>query len=149
MKRSFVVCMVTVSLAPVFGSGATAQTEAPRVDRTVEARYAPPYASPVTGCHELLGPWACLIVQTRLTEAFFNAKVTDAHGQPVYFQVAAHGPYKFIGGFCGQTIDPIAFQPGVSLEFDVGLPRWGIQTRCPASVIKTTGSIRVTLSNQP
>jgi hypothetical protein len=141
-------------LAPVYGSAATATAGTPgRVERTVEARYAPPYVSPVTGCHELLGPWACLIVQTRSTEAFFNAKVTDAHGQPVYFEVGAHGAsvwdYEFVGGFCGQTAGPIAFRPGVSLEFDVGFRRLGIQTQCPANSIKTTGTLRVTLSNQP
>ncbi len=132
------------------GSATTAEAkkaERKRVERTVEASYAPPFVAPVTGCQSLLGPFACLIIETRPTEAFFTAKVTDAHGQPVYFEVSGGG--QNFRGFCGETPGPISFEPGDSLEFDIGLPRWGVQVDCPASSIKTTGTISVRLSNGP
>ena len=117
----------------------------PRVERTVEESYGP-YPAPVTGCNSVLGPYACLIIPTDSREAFFTAKVSDAHGLPVFVEVRGGG---LNARFCGETKKPIRFRPGAELYFNVALPYWGIQTHCPAHSIKTTGTISVTLSNLP
>ena len=121
------------------------QAPGPRVERTLERSYGP-YPAPVTGCNSVLGPYACVIIPTRATEAFFTAKVTDAHGQPVSVEVRAGGEYT---QFCGETEQPIRIQPGAELHFFVGLPYSEIQTDCPAHSVKTAGTISVTLSNLP
>jgi hypothetical protein len=118
-----------------------------RVERTVEESYGP-YPAPVTGCNSALGPFACAIIPTRPTESFFTAKVTDAHGQPVFVQVSRRGGGD-IARFCGKTKGPIGFVGGTELVFYVALPVWGVQTDCPAHSIKTTGTISVTFSNLP
>jgi hypothetical protein len=143
VKRSLITFMILGLMA---GSVATTQAEAPdRVERTVEGSYGP-YPAPVTGCNSPLGRFACLIIQTRPTEAFFTAKVTDAHGQPVFVEVRSGGGVVAI--FCGETTEPIGpFEPGTSLEFHVGLNNWLVTLDCPANRIKTNGTIRVTLSN--
>lgn len=126
-----------------------------RVERTVERSYGP-YPAPVTGCNSALGPYACALITTRSTEAFFTAKVTDAHGLPVYVAVqfcrGGHGTsYGTICGggaqFCGETSKPIRFPAGAKLYFHVGLTTGWHQTPCPAHSVKTTGTISVTLSN--
>lgn len=145
MKR-FLIGFMMIGL--VAGSVATAEAKQPhrkKVERTVVGSYTP-YPAPVTGCNAPLGSFACLIVPTRTTERFVTVKVTDTHGQPVYFEVSSAG---ISAGFCGKTARPVAIRPGSDLEVDVGLPRWGFQTQCPASSVKTTGTIRVMLSNLP
>ncbi len=119
-----------------------------RIERTVEGSYGP-YPAPVTGCNEALGSFDCLTIRTLPTEAFFTAKVTDAHGQPVFVEVEYPGGHD-LATFCGRTNKPIRFTPGTELSFYVGLAmRVGVQTDCPAHSIKTTGTIIVTLSNLP
>lgn len=154
MKRISILFMV---LGLVAGSVATAEaakkTKQPtRVERTVEESYGP-FPAPVTGCNDLGGPFACAVIPTRTTEAFFTAKVTDAHGLPVFVEVSAasgNGAYN-VARFCGETTEPIRFHPGSDLFFYVGLPVWpSVQAAaaCPANKIKTTGTISVTLSHQ-
>ncbi|HVE92623.1 MAG TPA: hypothetical protein VNE62_10060 [Actinomycetota bacterium] len=123
-----------------------------RVERTVEGSYGA-YPAPATGCNEVLGPWACLGIPTEATEAYFTAKVTDTHGQPVYVEVRSDGG-STVNHFCGETSEPIYFTPGSGLEFDLGLGRGPVPlpglNGCPATdSIKTSGTIRVTLSNLP
>lgn len=145
MKRFLIMC-ITMVLA--VGAVATAEAKQPRrVERTVQGSYGP-YPSPVTGCNEVLGPWACLTVPTRSTERFFTAKVTDTHGQPVTVEAWVGSRWVV---FCGETKEPIAITPGAKLSFDVGLPSAPQAERmshCPTNRVKTTGTIKVTLSNQ-
>lgn len=146
MKRFLILFMI---LGLIAGSVATAEAKkktdrATRVERTVEGRYGP-YPSPVTGCNEPLGPWTCVTIPTRMHEAFLTAKVTDAHGQPVFVEVSSGGGR--IGAFCGETKEPISFSGGSTLYFYVALNNWGASLHCPAHRIKTTGTISVTLSN--
>ena len=154
MKRISILLMV---LGLVAGSMATAQAKSPTASgpkRTVVKPYGP-YPSPVTGCNEVMGPWACAVIPTRDSEGLFTAKLTDAHGLPVYFDVAAFSEYggsEDLGTFCGETTKPIRFQPGSDLVFHVGLPGWpetNTATACPGNNIKTTGTISVTLSRDP
>jgi hypothetical protein len=144
MKRCLIMFMV---LGLIAGSVATAEAKKSpkRVERTVEANYGP-YPSPVTGCNGVLEPFACLVVPTWASEAFFTAKVTDLHGQPVFVQVKAAGR---TWAFCGETTHPIAFEPGSSLFFYLAIPGWPgeVMLDCPANRIKTSGTISVTLSN--
>lgn len=152
MKRFLILVLVLGIFA---GSVATAEAKGKkqrsRVERTVEATYGP-YPAPVTGCNELLGPWACAEVPTRTNEISFTAKVTDAHGQPVFVE-AWVGNRRVV--FCGETKEPISFPAGSTIYFHVGLPDWpplvnpSISADCPANRIKTTGTISVTLSNLP
>ena len=149
MKRFLILVMV---LGLVAGSVATAEARGKkrpaRVERTVERSYGS-YPAPVTGCNEPLGSYACLIVQTRPTERFFSAQVTDAHGQPVYVEVRVFsGSNVRLHTFCGETEQPIRFIPGSSLELDVALGR-SVDLDCPTNRVKTTGTISVTLSNLP
>lgn len=149
MKRFLILFMV---LGLIAGSVATAEAKRKkrpiRVERTVEGSYGL-YPAPVTGCNEVLGSFACLVVETRPTERFFTAKVTDAHGQPVFVEVQS-GPGNPLATFCGETTEPIGFYPGAQLYFYVAQPLWPTTEAvldCPANRIKTTGTITVTLSN--
>lgn len=144
MKR-FLVMFTVVGV--VASSLATAEAKKPtRSERTVVGHYGP-YPAPVTGCNSALGSFACLVVHTRPTEWFFTAKVTDAHGLPVFVEVQDDaGRHAY---FCGQTTRPIAINPKSTLSFHIGLDNWGLSGNCPANRIKTTGTIRVTLSNVP
>lgn len=145
MKR---LAVLALSVGLVVSSIATAEAKKKpaKVERVVEGRYEA-LPAPVTGCNTVLGTFACLVVETRSTEAFFTGKVTDTHGQPVYVLVRIHdGSYTH---FCGQTTEPLPFRPGSTLEFFVGLDTWGVSGDCLDNRVKTTGSIRVTLSNVP
>ena len=152
MKRLLIMAVV---LGLIAGSVATAEakTRRPvRVERTVEASYGP-VISPVMGCNDPGASLACVVVNARSTEAFFTAKVTDAHGLPVFVQVNnGHA-----GTFCGETDQPISIEPGSRLQFLMEpIPyffnNWGTgwvdHLDCPYRA-KTIGTIRVTLSNLP
>ena len=121
-----------------------------RVERTVEGSYGP-HQGLGTGCDSALSPWVCVIIPTHTTEAFFTAKVTDAHGQPVFVEVYEYGSGggREVTQFCGETTRPIRFPPGSELYFFVAVPVWGVQLDCTARSVKTTGTISVTLSNLP
>lgn len=151
MKRFLILFMV---LGLIAGSVATAEakgTKRPtRVERTVEGSYGL-YPAPVTGCNEPLGSFACMVVATRSNEAFLTAKVTDAHGQPVFVEVQS-GRGIPLATFCGKTTEPIRFYPGAQLYFYVAQPVWPTSDAaldCPAHRVKTAGTISVTLSNIP
>lgn len=147
MKRSLILFMV---LGLIAGSMGTAEAEQrfERTERTVEVSYGP-YSAPVSPCNGPAGSLACAVVETRATEDFFTAKVTDAHGQPVFVQVSG----GYFGTFCGETTRPISFDPGSRLEFRIEptpnfFSHWGTgwvgPLDCPYR-LKTTGTISVTL----
>ena len=142
VKRFWIMCLV---LGLLVGSVATAEAKRKpkRVQRTVKGSYGPPWVPPVTACKGIFGSWSCLDIETRSKEAYFTAKVQDAHGQPVFFAVLGKGGY--IGQYCGETPDPISIDPGTSLHFRVGQD-WIGPLDCPYRV-KTIGTISVTLSN--
>ncbi len=155
MKRFLILFMILGLLAgSVTTAGATKKTPK-RVERTIEGNYGA-VPEPFTGCNADRGSFACVAVDVRPTEAFFTAKVKDAHGQPVWVQVVAGGGGK-IGTFCGETTHPISFRPGSSLEFLIEpMPyfwsHWGLDWAGPLNCpyrLKTSGSISVTLSNRP
>ena len=138
MKRFLILMMI-------FGLilGSVAPAEAEPGERTVEATYGP-YPAPITGCNSVGGSFACLIVPTGASESFFTAKVTDLHGQPVFVQVKSAGR---TWAFCGETTEPIAFEPSSDLHFFLVLPNWPLDMclECPTNRIKTTGTISVSL----
>ena len=146
MKR---LAILFITLAVAAGAVSTAEAKQPqRSERTVQGSYGP-NPTPVTGCNSLDGTWACLVVQTRPTEAFFSATVTDAHGQPVMVNVYGGGSSGWLTSFCGKTDRPIAITPGSSLEFDIGQGRAPFTDYpCVQHIVKTTGTIKVTLSNR-
>ena len=144
MKRLLILVAV-LGLALGSVSTATAKDQ-PRTQRTVQGSYGP-YPAPVTGCNDVLSAFACMHVSTRGQEAFFTAEVKDTHGLPVYVQV--YDRYGYLGEFCGRTSKPMKLGRGAALRFFVGLPVWGVQFTCPQHSVKTTGTIRVTLSNRP
>lgn len=72
-----------------------------------------------------------MVVHARRTDRFFTFEVSHTGKADV--------------SVCGKTLRPIEIEPGSSLEFDIGLNRWGSTTDCPAHRCKTTGTIRVTL----
>ena len=159
MKRFVVVFLIVGLLA---GSVATAEAKrkkakkkkASRVERTVEGHYGP-LPEPLTGCNADTNSLACMVVNADPTEAFLTAKVTDAHGQPVFVQVL--DGRRPIAIFCGETTEPVSFAAGSSLEFRIEptpyfFSNWGIDWLGPLDCpyrIQTSGSIRVTLSNLP
>ena len=157
MKRFLVVFLIAGLLA---GSVATAEAKrkkakkkkAPRVERTVEGHY-----GPLAGCNTIVtGSLACIVVKTNPTEAFFTAKVADAHGQPVFVQVFNSGGGR-VRTFCGETTRPVSLDPGSTLEFRIAptpyfFNHWGWEWLGPLDCpyrIHTSGSITVTLSNLP
>lgn len=157
--RRFLIGMVVLGLMAGSAGIAEAKQRPARVERTVERNYGP-YPAPVTGCNSALDYYACALITTRKTEAFFTAKVTDAHGQPVSVDVEPWcGGYGTRYGtpcgeavrFCGETSKPVRFPPGAILAVYVGLPNGSLggwpQTTCPAALVKTTGTISLTLSN--
>jgi len=141
------ILIMLVSLGLLVASLGTAEAgKSRRVERTVQGSYGA-YPTPVTGCNSALGSWACLIVKTRPTEAFLTAEVADTHGQPVLVNVYSQGGH--LASFCGKTSRPIAITPGSTLEFDIGQGRAPFTPLpCPERIIKTTGTITVTLANQ-
>ena len=145
MRRLLTAAVV---LGLVFGAAGSAEAKPPaaRSVRTIHGSYGP-YPSPVTGCNEPLGSWACLIVDARPSERFVTVKVTDTHGLPVYFTMFNPGT-GFFADFCGETPWPLSLDRLRSMEIEVGVSRWVAQTKCPASSVKTTGTIKVTLSNR-
>jgi hypothetical protein len=126
------------------GVGSAEAKPAVRSTRTIYGSYRP-YPSPVTGCNDPLGSWACMIVRARPTERFVTVKVTDTHGLPVYFSILNPGT-GFFAGFCGET-GPLSLDEIRYMEIEVGVSRMVVQTDCPASSVKTTGTIKVTLSS--
>ena len=150
MKR---ILILITSLGLVIGCVATAEaakkTQKPiRVERTVEGSYGP-LPSPAMGCNEPLGAWACMIVGTRQTEAYFTAKVADAHGQPVFVEARSFPGAELVARFCGETKRPVPIMGGHSIEFYVAVERWSVSLDCPTNRVKTIGTISVTLSNLP
>ena len=156
MKRFLMLVMV---LGLVIGSVATAeakrQKEPTRVERTVEENYGA-LPEPSIGCNADRGSLACVVVHAHPTETFFTAKVTDAHGQPVFVQVVGEGVGRN-GTFCGETTRPVSFDAGSRLKFHIEptpyfWSNWGTgwlgPLDCPHR-IPTTGSISVTFSNLP
>ena len=152
MKRFSIIIMV---LGLIAGSVSTAGARqgAKRVERTVEGNYGA-VPEPFTGCNGDRGSFACVIVDARRREAVFSATVTDAHGQPVFVQVVTEGGGR-VGTFCGETSEPLYFDPGSRLEFLIEpaphfFSNWGLgwvgPLDCPYRM-KTSGSISVTLSN--
>ncbi len=153
MKR-FLILFLILGLVAV--SMATAEAKKPRnrVERTVEGSYNTqfvPYGGLVANtCDNATG---CVIIDTRRDEAYFTAKVADAHGRPVLVTVFSYdsaGYGRVYGTFCGETEEPIPFDRGDGLWFspgywDPGLPNWA---SCSPG-FGTTGTIRVTLSNLP
>src|SRR5688572_1748695 len=155
MKRFLVVFMV---LGLIAGSVATAEAKKrpKRVQRTVEARYNGnwlPFGTRVCDAPSG-GIGGCVWIETRATEAFLSAKVTDAHGQPVFVEVVAWSSDSIypieLGDFCGETDAPISFDPGTTLDLWVGQHVWhpGAAGSCEGTM-GTTGTISVTLSNLP
>ena len=153
MKRLLVVVLIIGLYAGSMATAEAKRKKARRVERTVEGTYgAVPEA--FTGCNADRGSFACVVVDARPREAFFTAKVTDAHGQPVFVQVVDGGGGT-IGTFCGETTRPVPFDSASRLEFLIEpaphfFSHWGVNwlgpLDCPYRV-KTSGSINVTLSN--
>ena len=152
MKR-FLILVLVLGLIAGSVSTAAASKKTKRVERTVEGNYGV-VPEPTTGCNADRGSFACVVVDTRLREAFFSAKVTDAHGQPVFVQVVTPGGGR-VATFCGETTHPISFDAGSRLEFLIEpapyfFSHWGVgwvgPLDCPYRM-KTSGSISVTLSN--
>ena len=148
LKRLVIMVLAVGVMA---GSVVAAEAKQPRrVERTVVGSYGP-YPAPVTGCNEPLGTFACQIVKASSTEAYFSAKVSDTHGQPVFVQVLIYSGGLFDHlTFCGETTQPIRIPLYSQLEFDIGgIGRGSLSAECPAHRVKTTGTISVTLSNLP
>ncbi len=149
MKRFLIMFMV---LGLVGGSVATAEgakmkKKATRVERTVEASYE---------CQPAVFPPVCsgqyrLHVETRATETFFTAEVSDAHRQPLYVDVyeTHRGKSRLAGSFCGETSEPIAFHPGAELTFSIDIWIRVAPISCPGGRFATNGTTSVTLSNLP
>ena len=154
MKRFLIMFMV---LGLIAGSVATAEAKKSpnRVERTVEGNYGG-LPEPLTGCIADTAALACMVVDAHPTEAFFIAKVTDAHGLPVFVEVITEGGGR-IGTFCGKTTRPVSFDAGSSLVFRIEptpffFSHWGTEWLGPLDCpyrIQTSGSISVTLSNLP
>jgi hypothetical protein len=160
MKRFLILFMVFGLMA---GSVMTAEAKrtSVRVERTVEGSYDTqfvPFSGLVTHSCAQDGAIGCVIIQTRAREGFFTARVTDAHGQPVLVKVSGRDPngepdvWFLYGSFCGETEQPISFERGYELAFDVGY-FW--PTSLPTSLAScppmfgTTGTVSITLSNLP
>ena len=147
MKRILIMFMI---LGLIAGSVASAQAKGKRpgrVERTVEKSYE---------CSPAVFPPVCsgqyrLHVETRASESFFTAKVSDAHGQPLYVDVSEtySGKGRLVGSFCGQTSEPLRFHPGAELTFTIDIWAAAPPMSCPTARFATNGTTTVTLSNLP
>ena len=157
MKRFLILFTV---LGLVAGLMATAEAKKPpkRDERSAEGTYDTqfvPFSGLVTASCANADAVGCVVIDTQSNEAYFTAKVADAHRQPVLVTVTdvgnEFGPTRTYGTFCGETEEPIAFDRGEELKFwpgywDPWLPtNW---PSCPPG-FGTTGTISVTLSNLP
>lgn len=152
MKRLLIVVMI---IGLVVGSVATAEAkkaERNRIERTVEGDYQAPFVAQVTGCDlSDAAQFGCLMVESRPGEEFLTATVTDALGQPVYFEVSwDFDGESGVGPFCGETPRPIRFRRGAEVWVRVGVS-WPLPplVDCPLNRLSTTGTISMTLSNLP
>ena len=146
MKR---LLIIITTLGMLIGSGGTASAdgEPAREGRTVQLDYEAPWLPYSGNC--ALSHSTCASIQTQGGEASLTAKVTDAHGQPVVVSVWS-GDARY-GTFCGETTEPISFDPGAELRFSVGgfLP-FGVSPSADCLPgLATTGTIAVTLYGPP
>jgi hypothetical protein len=139
-----VLGLVAASVATAEAKG---KKKPSRAERTVETRYE---------CEPAVFPPVCSgqyreYVETRATEAFFTAKVSDAHGQPLYVNVYEDypGKHRLVGSFCGETSEPMSFHPGAVLTFSIDIYISVAPVSCPAGRLATNGTTTVTLSNLP
>jgi hypothetical protein len=137
-----VLGLVAASVATAEAKGKKKPT---RVERTVETSYE---------CEPAVFPPVCSgqyreYVETRATERFFTAEVSDAHGQPLYVDVYEDGDSTPVASFCGETPEPISFHPGAVLTFSIDIYINVPPISCPAGRFATNGTTTVTLSNLP
>ena len=165
VKRFLIFFMIVRLLAGAVATAEAKKKPKPKpkpeptpVERTVEASYyGPQLAYEYRSCASS-GEAGCVILETRANERFLTAKAMDAHGQPVSVWVVDssearddNGAGTVYGHFCGETTEPIRFDPGTTLELWIGgewWPTWWIVPEVDCSPgIATTGTISVTLSN--
>ena len=146
MKRLLIMVTILGILVGSGGAGKAGGVPA-RDGRTVEDDYEAPWI-PWAGNCVLSHASPCISIPTHGGEALLTGKVTDAHGQPVL--VSVWGDNKLYGDFCGETTEPIAFDPGVVLMFSVGS---GSDEALPLvdclPGLATTGTLTVTLYGSP
>lgn len=143
MKQFLIMFMV---LGLVAGSATTvsARKTPQRDERNVESTY---------DCN-MLGVWPLICggqhieVDTRPTESFLFAELTDDSGRPVAVDVYKRKPgNRRVGRFCGETAEAIAFPPGTDLTLVIGLGP--PPPSCLLGTLPTSGTVTVTLSNLP
>ena len=152
MKRFLILFMI---LGLIAGSAAEAkQAGRKRIERTVEGTYNGtwlPFGNRVCASTSGVG---CMTVTTGANESYLSAKVTDAHGQPVFvtvFEQNTDARYDevppYYGSFCGETTRPMKIRPGRTYELWVGY--WNLSLPSCVPGMATTGTVSVTLSNLP
>lgn len=154
MKKAIVTALILGLVAASLSAPATAKKrkKPKRTERTVEGTYLTPSLIAVGGCGET-NAIGCVVLTTGSTERFVTAKVTDAHGQPVFVSVQADTNNDMqddvsFGSFCGETTAPIAVPSGQELHFWVGVtPDPAIAGCSPGE--GTTGTVTATFSNLP
>ena len=154
MKKSVAFLLILGLVASFAAVPAQAKKKPKRVERQAQGTYVAP-ATVVGNCTQTDGV-GCMTIQTGGSEQFLTAKVTDATGQPVFVTVQADldGDIQaetFYGSFCGETAEPIQFDPGAALIFWVG-PASRIPDRATSGCVPgqgTQGTLDVTLSNMP
>ena len=152
MKKTLTVVLM---MALVAGSFAAAPAEAAKKKKRTEREAQGTYIAPATlvgNCTQTDGV-GCMTIQTGGTESFLTATVTDMHGQPVSIAVDADldgdGTTETnYGSFCGETTEPIQFDPGAALVFWVGRADVAAVDGC-APGIATQGTLDVVFSNMP
>ena len=158
MKRAVTILLLIGLVAATFAMPAEAKKKkkkvaAPaRVERVVQGAYDAPALIVVGACAQT-GAIGCVSIQTGPGETYLKAKINDSHGQPAYVAISAdsNGDSQddtSYGSFCGETAEPIAFDPGVELHLWVGLQADPGFVGC-APGVATNGTISVTLSNMP
>ena len=154
MKKSVVFLLILGLVASFAGVPAQAKKKPKRVERTAQGTYAAP-ATIVGNCTQTDGI-GCMTIASGGSESYLTAKVTDDTGQPVFVTVQADldgdaTSETFYGSFCGETTEPIQFDPGAALIFWVG-PATRIPDRAASGCVPgqgTQGTLDVTFSNMP
>ncbi len=153
VKKAIIVALVMGLVAGALAAPATAakKKKAPKkVTREAESVYDTPaigHPDAVVGCS---GSTGCATFALGATESFISLEIVDSAGLPVYGRASQDTNGDGLGdksfNFCGKTAEPVAVEPGVTLNIFISAAG-GARPPCPGAA--TSGVVKAVISNLP